>query len=495
MRTRVTKILLALIEQDSTIPAHLRKKWTDFMAAKSPGAVLPASPAQSAIMPSVLFQTPYLGSPVAPSNPGMSLSSPAFFVDREVSTVSHATPSFLNEFSSTASFRMGSSNIASDVSQGRASIQPTHVVDGGSASPFNGNFQITINQPAAEPPKFVILDSCNDLPQFYLWLKKNRKEFLMARKVDHKMWNELVSHDVREEIVRILHTARRNPQWAEQLFNDNDCPVPQEWSEVSESLLLKILFGLHGPRNANAAVERLVSRMFFFNDSTTYQDQFTSKLRKFLNEFKRAIQDFAYNHYQWPRNDYLSRDMMRDALIKVFSSSDTVKGRDGSTNVPKCSNLPTIREIIRQKKALPLEEIINHVIDHFERIDISIRSTKGLSYSIIPWNVQAKKAKRAFNQISEGRPAPVGSSAKPPRQPALFPRCCNCGSKMHEGTERKCYLWGHEKGKGANGVWPENGGPSIRLSPQEWKDWKVIRHATFYSYPENAGPKPSKAIA
>ena len=113
-------------------------------------------------------------------------------------------------------------------------------------------------------------------------------------------------------------------------------------------------------------------------------------------------------------------------------------------------------------------------------------------------NLESLVDKRSFNAITPGHGGAQGggAAARPPRPPPAFPRCCNCGSKMHAGTERNCYLWGHPKGKGATGVWPENGGPSLRLEPQEWKDWKVIRHAIFYSYPENAGlkrPKPSGA--
>ena len=97
---------------------------------------------------------------------------------------------------------------------------------------------------------------------------------------------------------------------------------------------------------------------------------------------------------------------------------------------------------------------------------------------------------RPFTHRSQKIAAAASGPARPPRPPPIFPRCCNCGSKMHAGTERNCYLWGHPKGKGATGVWLENGGPSLRLNPQEWKDWKVIRHAIFYAYPENAGPRP-----
>ena len=495
MRSRVVEILVTLIEKDDSVPSDLRAKWTAFKAARvsSPRvAPLPSSPSHSAIAPNALFQ-----SPVANPN-SVAISSPAFFSGMQAADTTprpRAPPSFMSEVQASAAFGMTSPSAFGDSTQSRAFIQPTCAAGGGSAMPIGGNFSITINQPAVDPPKFVLLESCSDPQAFYFWINKNRKEFAMARKVDHKQWNELIAHEQREEIARIIVAAKNTPYGNHVLFADSDCPYPSDWSQISDTLLLKVLFGLHGPRNAQSAVDRLTLKPFFFNDSTTSQALFTTKLRSYFLKLKIQIKDFAFNHHQWPIDDVLSRDMLRDVLTRNFTSSETVKGRDG-TLVPKCSNLPVVRDIIKQKKGIPLEEIMNHIIDHFERIDISIRSSKGLQYSVVPWNTQQqKKPKRAFNAITPSQSAGGGAAAasgpaRPPRPPPIFPRCCNCGSKMHAGTERNCYLWGHPKGKGASGVWPENGGPSLRLNPQEWKDWKVIRHAIFYAYPENAGPRP-----
>jgi hypothetical protein len=134
---------------------------------------------------------------------------------------------------------------------------------------------------------------------------------------------------------------------------------------------------------------------------------------------------------------------------------------------------------------------MNHLTDHFERQDSVIRSTKGLAYLVTPWNFQAKKGKkRDFNQMSApaNQGAPKAGGGKPPRPPALFPRCNNCGSKAHACGERTCYLFGHAKGLGANGHWAE-GTPSLKLPPPEWSAWKIIRHSIFYSYPENQNKK------
>lgn len=499
MRTRVETTLLALIEKDSTITSELRQKWLDYKARRgvrtfSPQTSAPSSPAGSAIAPSQLFSSPI----VAAST--QHLSSPAFFSGQIASQGEarpNTAPSFLKEVAASSCFSLSSPSIFGDSSSARASVSPS--AQGMGSSPQIGGFNITINQPAASPPKFIILESTSDPSAFALWLKKNRKEFMLSRKVDHKKWNELIDHDARDVISRIIVAAKTTTALFHDLFNDTDCPYPSSWDEVSDTLLFKVLFGLHGPRNSTAAKDKLMTHKFYFNDSTTFQDQFTGKIRKHGNVFKQMIRDFAYNHHQWPSNDELSHSNMVDAYAKTFDSTETVKGRDGVTMVAKCSNMAIVRDIIQNKKGLPLEDIINHVADYFDRNDIMIRSSKGVGYNIVPWNVQARKAqKRSFNQIAPARGGAVvaqggNAGARPPRPPPIHPRCCNCGSKMHEGTERRCYLWGHPKGKGAQGVWAENGGPSLRLSPQEWKDWKVIRHAVFYGYPENAGPKPNRS--
>lgn len=490
IRGRVIQTLLAMIERDTTIPSEIKNPWMTFKAsAVSAVKFTPASPATPAPMPHVLF-------PSTPSHTsgssGVALSTPAFLANYQSPKTEQrsSTPSFLSEVPTRAACPLMNSPLFGDSTAARASVVP---LGSPSNSPF-GNFSITINQPAAEPPKWVILETISDSALFYSWLKKNRKEMLMARPVDCKRLNELVGQYVREEVSRIIVAAQRFGPSAN--FFTEDCPYPANgWSDVCDKLLLKILFGFHGPRNAEAAIAILTSRQFFWNDATRYQDQFTAEVRKFCNGFQTTLSDFSFNYSQWPPNDDLSRDMIRDAFTKCFAANETVKGKDGTTLVPKCSNLPVIRDIIRQKKGLALEEIINHITDHFERIDIAIRSSKGLAYNIVPWNVQARKqpfTKQARNPRNFNAVAAHGGGAQaqlPPRPPPQFPRCCNCGSKAHKGDERHCYLWGHPKGKGAEGVWPENGGPSLRLNPKEWKEWATVRHAQFYSYSENAGKK------
>jgi hypothetical protein len=493
-RGRIVDILLAMIQRDSTIPYHVSKHWAAFAAASRAKFEDRLSPLPhnskhqleaSAIMPNVLFQ-----SPVA-SNIGQTISTPAYFTgSQRPETHRTDSPSFLNEIPSRASFPMSDSSLFSDSSQSRSSVISTlNHAAGIMNSP--GHFSITLNQATTNPPEYIILESTSDPAAFHAWLRKNRKETLMARAVDRKPFNELCGQEVREEVGRIIGAART----LNHITFDEKYPFPKEWCQVSDHLLLRILFGLHGPRTSEAAAAKLIARTFHFNDSTTYQSQFVGKLRKFCNEFKTTLTDFAHNYHQWPRNDVLKHDTIRDCFSKCFDNTEMIKGSDGVSMVPKCKNIEKVKNLIKQKKELPLEEIMNHIIDHFDEKDIQIRTIRGLAYDTVPWNIQARGKKRQFNQVAQGGGgrAQTTTNGRPPRPPPAFPRCCNCGSKAHKGDERNCYLWGHPKGKGEKGVWEEGVGPSLRLNPQEWKEWKAIRHAIFYSYPENKGRKPQSS--
>jgi hypothetical protein len=221
---------------------------------------------------------------------------------------------------------------------------------------------------------------------------------------------------VQEELGRIVVTANRG---FKELFDANH-PYPTCWPDVSDALLLRILFGIHGPRSANDAKTRLELRPFFFNDSTTYQDQFCGKLRKFNSNFKTTLADFSYSSHKWPIDDQLTKEMIRDAYVKCLSSTETIKNPAGAM-VPKCHNLAMCRELIRQKKSLPLEEIMDFLTDYFDHQDSVIRSTQGLSYLVTPWNVQGKKAqKRGFNQLSTPGPNQGASKAAKPPDHLLF---------------------------------------------------------------------------
>jgi hypothetical protein len=260
------------------------------------------------------------------------------------------------------------------------------------------------------------------------------------------------------------------------------------WPEVTDHLLLKILFSINGPRSAADAKARLKARLCFLNDSTTSQDKQTSKLRKFCNEFKSTLKDFAYTYHMWDANDELDHAMIVEAFSDCFHNVEQIKGPDGTTMVPKSRNYAKIKEMIREKKSLPLEEIINHIIDSFDRVDIAVRSNKAVTYDVKPWKSEdGNKKKRNFNQISGGQAAKQ-QNKKPPRPPTEFPRCANCGRKSHACGERTCHLFGHPDARGPNGVWAD-GEPSLILSDEKKKAWNATRNPVFFKYPENQRAK------
>ena len=181
--------------------------------------------------------------------------------------------------------------------------------------------------------------------------------------------------------------------------------------------------------------------------------------------------------------------MIIEAFLNNFGLEETVDGPDGKTKVPKCSNLVTVRDKIRQNKTKPLEDIITIVIEHFERLDAIVRGNPGgAAYPICPWKKADVKGQKKFvsvnRQVNEIK---NGGISKPPRPPAKYPRCNNCGSKGHPCSEETCFLMGHPKGRGVNGNWPE-GTESLRLTNDGMKEWRIKRTPVFMSYPSNKRP-------
>jgi hypothetical protein len=344
------------------------------------------------------------------------------------------------------------------------------------------NIQVTLNQPSARPAVYPILETAFSA-EFNPWLRNCRKATLMAMPVDRKPLNMCVSQDVKDEVARIIVDARRNDP---TLF-DAGAPYPENWSDITDKLLLKVLFGINGPRGAAEAKARLKKLVFYFNDSTTEQSSFTQKLRKHCNKVKSDLADFGYNSRKWREGDkLLSHDMILEAFTEGFNNNEQIKGPEDKL-VPRCRNLAVIRELIRERKRIDLEDLCNYLINYFDNIDITIRANRGVKYETHPWVAQTKPKKRGFNAISAdggagaGKPAKAAMTARPPPE---HPRCNNCGSKGHACSERTCYLWGAPGALGASGSWPE-GTKSLRLTDEEWKTFRAVRHAVFYAYPEN----------
>jgi hypothetical protein len=399
-------------------------------------------------------------------------------------------PAFLSQIPSRSSLMDDTMlfHDASDVSSnGRVSISGSSSTRSPATAMSGGNFEITIRQPAVLP-KYEILENAKDAESFFTWLRKTRKENLIADEADRKPFRNLLSQDAKYELVRYVNQVRKDdPINAKALF-DELAPFPKNWAAVTDALVLRVLFRLNGPINVDEAKDRLQKRSFFFPDATTHQSKFAAKLRKFCNDFTQMIQDFEYNWSQWPSGEELTPQMLKDAFTACFQNNETTLGPDGVTIVSKSSNLYYIREQIKDYKQNTLEEIIEKLVSKFEARDLSIRTNKNSGYTVNPWrtNDSKNKQKRQLNQVTSADagstvPRKARADGKPPTN---NPRCNNCGSKGHLCSERTCFFWGHSKAKGPNGSWPE-GTPSLNLTPEEYKAWKVVRHELFYSYPEN----------
>ena len=513
MRTRVEIIIHALIANDPSIPSEIKSSWLqcriDQQQALAARVKLAKNSAEisheSPIAPQTLFATP--------SSTAVPTSSTPATVHSHVPDKSKANYSFLSEVYSAESSVQGFNCEGAAMFNSNPSSSPVQVVhraSGGSAASAiagsgNQTIEIKFVQPSASSPDWVTLATAHDADSFHYWIHKNRKITLTAAEGDKRPLRTLVEQVVKEEVCRIIvESCTSNTELFEGM------PRPNGWDEVSDLLLLRILFAINGPSTAEEAKDRLKQRKFKFDDSTTSQDKCTDKLRNHCNGFRTSIRDLGYNSKQWPEgNKELSHAMIIECFRWTFIDTTLITGPDGRTAVPKCRNAGNIVHLIQERKAMHLNELIDFIVKKYTTIDNSVRSIKEVKYEVSPWNSKPAKQsnfrgtrdnrKRNFNEFETREPRSQPSNyldkGKPPRperpekRPA-FSRCNNCGSKGHLCGEKTCYLFGHAKGRGMDGSWPE-GTESLRLSEAEWKVWKGIRHEKFYSYPENRSRKPA----
>jgi hypothetical protein len=488
-RARIQWILTELIVQDSSIDEARRESWRAFDASVMKHYAVPANvnsvtgdqlrPASSDLpVGRTLFNTPQAGGAARASSVA---STPAFFSGRRLTneqSANKAPPPFLKECGSPDDFQLEDSSLFAQTTRAAVSANASNI-----GQALGGGINITINQPSATPPKYVILTCASDSTEFYNWIRKNTKESLLALPVDRRNLSQLVSEDVKEEVARIL----RQLGASNSFYFDENCPYPKSWPDVTDHLLKKILFGINGPRSAADAKSRLKLRLCYLNDSTTAQDKMLSKMRKFFNDFKGTLKDFSYTWHMWDADDRLTHEMIVEALSDCFSNNEQIRGPDGVSMVPKSRNYAKIKEMIRERKSQTIEEIVHYIIDSFERVDMAVRSSKAIAYDIKPWKPDEKGKKRGVHQISGG--STEKAFKKPQQRPAaVHPRCNNCGRKSHACGERSCFWFGHPSGRGAQGVWTD-GEPSLWLEKDDQKKWKVTRDSVFYGYAENQRTK------
>jgi len=352
------------------------------------------------------------------------------------------------------------------------------------------NISITLHQPTQQQYNWQVLDSFDNYNTFKLWLKKNRREMVICDAANKRSLSSLCGQDVRDEVMRIYSDRT-------SLFVEPNLVVCS-YADVTDELLLKILFYRFGPRSSRDARARLSEVKFKFDDSTTMQDRFGPKLRRFCTEFRQSLIDLKYTAALWPHGDDLSHQSIIDAFMFTFEIEDEIIGPDGRTKVPKSSGMQPIRDMIRENKHLKLDVIIDIITRRFEHIDATIRADPLLKHAVQPWKTTGvfNPRKRKFAQFGSDKNSNGNHQRKQQRTDDVSsvttnPRCANCGSKGHKCSERTCYFWGHPKGRGASGSWPL-GEASLRLDDEEYKAWKATRYEQFYSYAENKKNKSDK---
>ncbi len=474
-RTRIENLLRDMITNDKSLSEVERRSWIE-----------PSPSAGAAVR---------IGSSISGENLSPIVQKTLF--DTPARATKSSAP-FLKEIKGKVEFGLNDADLfTSDRNMSRVTVagtprgdQSAENIDPSMALP--GGFTINISQQAADKPNYMILDSCDNPVEFFKWLRKNREESELALPANRRPLKDLLTKDCKLEVARVILQSNTDDV---NIF-DKDAPYPHAgWPGVTDKLLLKVLHKKNGPPCASEAKQKLKDTKFYFNDSTTEQKLFTAKFRKHCKRITEHIENFDYMFRLWPAHDKnLSHSMIIDAFADGFDDKSTVLAADNTTQVPKCQNLTKIREIIREQKELPLEELMTHIIDHFERLDTTIRSNPKAKYGVYPWR-KADQAgngrKRSFNQVQSGNDnAGNAKHSRPPRPPTNYPRCANCGSKGHLCGEKTCYFFGHPKGKGPNGEWAE-GTPSLHLDKEEIKAWGVKRKPVFYAYPENRKPLPS----
>jgi hypothetical protein len=469
-RTRISNLLRDMIQKDNSLSNVERGSWSEAIVPTvqpNPCEMLVATPP----VQKQLFSTPDRAkSPSAP---------------------------FLKEIKGKLEFGLDDANLfSSDHTSSRVTVAgtprgvPNADFSDASMTP-TGGFTINISQQPADKPNYVILDACDNPVEFFKWLRKNREESELALPANRRPLKDLLTKDCKLEVARCILTANTDDV---EIF-DKESPYPHKgWESVTDKLLLKVLHKKNGPPCASEAKSILRNTKHRFNDATTEQKLFTGKFRKHCKRFSEHLENFDYLYRLWPAHDkILSHDMIIDAFAETFDDKSTVLAADNTTQVPRCSNLPKIREMIRENKGLDLQDVMTLIIEHFERLDTTIRSNPNAKYLVYPWRKSDKpeqagnKRNRNFNQVQAGGGAAgIAKHPKPPRPPTNFPRCANCGSKGHLCGERTCFLFGHPQGRGPSGEWAD-GEKSLNLPKEEYKAWSIKRKPVFFSYSENKG--------
>jgi hypothetical protein len=244
--------------------------------------------------------------------------------------------------------------------------------------------------------------------------------------------------------------------------------LPSEYHSVSNANMERHFFTHFGPETPSVARDRYSEKQFKFNDQTQHQNQFASKLSRFLQEKAEMVTDFTHAETaKWHLKEVFTHQMFTEALIKCFPPS------------PSSSNNDWIVRTIKDNREKPGHEITVILNDHFRALDDNVARGLG-SYHVFPSKTKFKRDRDERGDRGSGysrdggnsrrrRDSPDGgapstSNKGSQRPPPTHDRGI-CGNRQHTCSATTCLLWGEPEAKPPDYAWAE-GESSVSL-PQD----------------------------
>jgi hypothetical protein len=237
-----------------------------------------------------------------------------------------------------------------------------------------------------------------------------------------------------------------------------------KWDDYSNDEVSNAMFKHTGPKTGTQAKQTLKKWEFRFDDRSAHQNTFLSKLKRFIREKRTLLKDIAIAAKDWENPDELTKKMVLEAMTHCFTNNATYV-RFGKTYEVN-SNLPKIREIMRDNAHHTTSEIFDLIVEHFVKVDNNVKS--GLNaYHVSPFE-ERKFKEKTFERGKRDRTDDTRNDRRTPEKRARYERGV-CGSRDHECSAETCLLWGEPEAKPAGYVWSV-GEPSVWLTPDRHKD-------------------------
>lgn len=312
------------------------------------------------------------------------------------------------------------------------------------------------------------------------FIVKYRRENLLAHKQNSILIIRRIDHGIVHEVC--------------SRFNIN----PTEYHSVSNATMEQHFFTHFGPETPSVARDRFSEKQFKFDDQTQHQNQFASKLSRFLTEKAEMVLDFAHAELaKWNVKDEFTHQMYIEALIACFPSS------------PSSSNNDWIVRQIKDHRGKMGHEIAAILNDHFRAIDHNVARDQG-SYHVFPTRAKFKSDRNRGDRTNDrtgysrdgGNPrdsatrrrgdsrdggAPFSSVQGYAKGVASTQERGICGNRQHTCSAETCLFWGEPEAKPANYAWGQDeksvSVPRDRYLALISKKPHIVPPSKSYSYP------------